>query len=442
MKHTIYFLLLNFLFSIPLSAQCFDPDASIWLNTWASCEESPSPKSEYGNTHWIQYDFGSVRPLSKSWAWNANEPGKLDQGFNLVKIDYSIDGQQWEYWGEMNFPKATGEPVYGGFPGPDLMGIEAQYVLLTAISNHGHANCAGFAEIKFNLMSGDTLGLPPPGNDECAGFEEIEIEEVTDVEAFIFWETEIEMDNPYFIFEIREQGGDWEEIEAEEPEVFLEDLEPGTVYEFRISFECDDELIISGILSFTTEEDGLCAAVEDIWLEEFSTDEVLVVWEEAGAGDFYLIQFGPASSTDLEEDETEEPEIFLEGLEPNTEYQIIIGIECAGEILWSEPFTFFTENDFPNAVTGNVPNKLFYQLYPNPTSGEINLQYSSQQPDILEYTITDIMGKRIQSNGTHVFAGTNHLNINLSSLPEGVYLLNAFSKKGQQRMSERIVKIN
>ncbi|MEO1261690.1 MAG: T9SS type A sorting domain-containing protein [Bacteroidota bacterium] len=443
MKRIIYFLLFNFLFSFSLTAQCFDADANIWLDTWASCEESPNPKSEYGNTHWIQYDFGSVRPLSKTWAWNANDPAKLTQGFNLVKIDYSTDGQAWEHWGEMNFPKGTGEPVYGGFPGPDMVGIEAQYVLLTAISNHGDANCAGIAEIKFNLMSGDTLGIPPGGGggDDCAGIEEIIIEEITETEAFIFWEVDGEIEDLFFVFEFRIAGGDWEEIITDEPEVFLEDLEPATEYEFRISFECGEEITNSAINSFTTLKGELCAAVEDIWLEEIFETEVLVVWEEAGPGDFYIVQFGPAGSNDLEEDETEEPEIFLGDLEPNTEYIIIVGIECGDEILWSEPFMFFTENDFPSPVSSTF-NKLYYGLYPNPTSGQINLEYSSQYRDMIEYTITDVMGKKIKSNNAILFPGTNNIILDISNLPEGVYLLNTYSQKGQRRVSERIVKIN
>jgi len=158
MKYHILFIALIFSFSTTLSAQdCFTPDASIWLNTWTSCQKSQNPKDAYGNTHWIQYNFGEIRTLSKSWVWNSNDPEKLDQGFNQVKIDYSTDGESWEYWGEMTFPKAEGEAIYGGFPGPDLVGIEAQFVLITVESTHG-ADCAGIAEIKFNLLPGFAEG--------------------------------------------------------------------------------------------------------------------------------------------------------------------------------------------------------------------------------------------------------------------------------------------
>lgn len=420
-------------------AQCFEPDASIWLDTWASCEESPNPKTEYGNTHWIQYDFGSVRTLSKSWVWNANDPNKLEQGFNLVKIDYSTDGETWEYWGEMNFPKAEGAAVYGGFPGPDLLGIEAQYVLLTAMSNHGDPSCAGFAEIKFNLMQGDTLGLPPGGGGgDCVGVEEIYIEEVSDFEAFIFWEHELE--DAFYVFEYRIPGGDWIEIETEEPEVFLEDLTPDTEYEFRIGIECGDDLIYSDTQYFTTLAEGDCAAVSDIWLEEFDETTALVVWEEAGEGDFYLIAYTVVGSTEIVEDESEYPEIYLEDLEPGTEYEIVIGIECGDDVVWSEPFIFSTDSGIVNS-SNEVENKLFFKLYPNPTPGQMNFQYSSQESDQVEYAITDIMGKKIKGGNITAHSGTHTFTLDLSQLPEGVYLFNAFSKKTQKMVSERIVKL-
>lgn len=133
---------------------CFDADETIWQNTWRSCEKSLSPVADYGPSHWIMYDFSEIRNLSKSWIWNTNDPLRLDEGFRDVMIDYSVDGVNWSHWGAFYFPKAKGKAVYGGFPGPDLNGISAQFILLTAMSNHGDEHCMGIAEIKFNLLPG------------------------------------------------------------------------------------------------------------------------------------------------------------------------------------------------------------------------------------------------------------------------------------------------
>jgi len=139
---------------VSYTQDCFEADETIWKNTWSSCTMSTNPKSEYGLSHWIQYDMGEIRNMSKSWIWNCNDPVKLDQGFELVNIDYSIDGQNWTNWGEYSFPKAQGDAIYSGFEGPDLLGVKCQFVLITVISNHGEPNCAGIAEIKFNLLPG------------------------------------------------------------------------------------------------------------------------------------------------------------------------------------------------------------------------------------------------------------------------------------------------
>lgn len=140
---------------IDLAAQdCFEPDAEIWKNTWRSCAKNQNPKQEYGVSHWIMYDFGEIRNLSKSWVWNCNDPDQLESGFRDVKIDYSLDGVNWSHWGEMRFPKAEGHAIYGGFQGPDLLGLKAQYILITVIDTHGDPDCAGIAEIKFNLLPG------------------------------------------------------------------------------------------------------------------------------------------------------------------------------------------------------------------------------------------------------------------------------------------------
>ena len=95
----------------------------------------------------------------------------------MVKIDYSEDGQNWTALGTMNFPKAKGEAVYGGFSGPDLSNLKAQYVLLTAISNHGDASCAGIAEIKFNLLPEAGTAIPTTNEESDDDDEEEEEEE-------------------------------------------------------------------------------------------------------------------------------------------------------------------------------------------------------------------------------------------------------------------------
>ena len=132
-------------------AQNFTADASIWESPWMSCSTSENPNSRRGNSHWIMYDLGLVRNLSKSWIWNVNDPQNLNTGFRTVAVDYSNDGTNWTQQTQMTFPRGTGSAVYSGFAGPDLYGVSARFVLFTVIDTYGDGSCAGIAEVKFNL---------------------------------------------------------------------------------------------------------------------------------------------------------------------------------------------------------------------------------------------------------------------------------------------------
>lgn len=444
MKSLYSIIFINLLFTCNLMAQCFDADESIWLDTWASCQSNPNPKPTYGDSHWIQYDFGEIRKLSKTWVWNTNDPAKLSQGFNQVKIDYSNDGSTWTYWGEMSFPMAQGEAIYGGFPGPNLYGIDARYVLLTAITNHGDPSCFGIAEIKFNLYPELIQGEFNDDILNCEeGFEEgVYIEMLEDIGVYFYWEFDV---GPglEFIFEYRELGEpDWVQIYGlEESEFFLEFLEPNTTYEFRVRADCNGEIITSEIGTFTTPDGTFeCDKVEDIWLVEATETTATIEWEPVGDEDYYLIRYGFADEPYLEEEEeSETPIIYLEDLEPFTEYALRIGNFCEEEqINYSDEFLFMTGATDVDETSSNQ-NRL--RLFPNPTSGRFSLEYYSDTDNQLSYTITDLAGKVLQNNTTRVAQGMNIQEIDLSDLPDGLYIINTVTTIAGRSISEKIVKI-
>ena len=254
MKYIIYSLVLIFV-NISLYGQCADPDATIWKDTWSSCEMSANPIAEYGLSHWVMFDLGEIKQLSNTWIWNTNDPEKLDQGFDLCKIDYSADGKEWTHWGEMNFPKAEGNAVYGGFSGPNLQGVEAKHVLLTAVSNHGHTSCMGLAEVKFNLspkQQKEVVCVVDPVTDFGTS-------RVDSSSASIFWNSAdaCNSDCGHWV-EYRLQGdAKWLVAKkGKELSLVIEGLEPGNTYEYRIGTNksCSSDLIYSEIKLFTTSD--------------------------------------------------------------------------------------------------------------------------------------------------------------------------------------------
>lgn len=170
-------------FSWLTQAQCIEPSMGIWQNSWQSCQTAPNPNTDRPSGHWILYDFGKVKPVSKVHVWNINEVGQLNNGFRNVSVDYSVDGKNWTTLGNYEFPQASGEALYGGFEAFDLEGAFVRYVALNAESNWGGA-CYGIAEIKFNLLLDITEDkVPDVPLSEEEDEEEDEEDELEDEEA-------------------------------------------------------------------------------------------------------------------------------------------------------------------------------------------------------------------------------------------------------------------
>jgi hypothetical protein len=137
--------------SFPSYDQCAPTDkhSNTPEDSWLSCFPSPNPNTVRGTTHWIQYDFGSTVSLSQTKIWNYNVNDDLGRGFKDVVIDYSEDGVNWTQLGNFSWAQANGLDGYTGFDGPDFGGINARYVLITALSNWDNSNCMGFSQIEF-----------------------------------------------------------------------------------------------------------------------------------------------------------------------------------------------------------------------------------------------------------------------------------------------------
>ncbi|MBT8190637.1 MAG: T9SS type A sorting domain-containing protein [Bacteroidia bacterium] len=452
MKKIYAFIILLLVSSSFCTAQCFDPDASIWKDTWASCEQSPNPIQAYGMSHWIQYDFGSIRNLSKSWIWNTNDPDKLNQGFNQVSIDYSEDGIDWIHWGEMTFPKAQGVAVYGGFPGPDLQNIKARYILLTALSNYGHSSCSGLAEIKFNLKTEETDMSPPIEDDDdnpdevCASLEFIEVEYLAQTEAFIFWEYEFsdeeEFEEVYYLFEYGTSPDEMESEELDEAEIFLEDLLPNTTYYYNVSIICDDALISSDTEIFITPD---CGKIEYIDIE-FEEDEIYIFWDLPYEDiEYFLVQIVNADGEE-ESFEVEENELFIDELEWIDGSEISIGIECGETIIWSDPIFIDLEELSRLSTSMLIPliseNEFQLQVYPNPVSEIFNVLMHSNKNEQIRISIVDVYSKKVFESNKTVSKGQNEFEISMDGIVNGIYFLTIVGVESKYPVSERIVKLN
>ncbi|MFC2101675.1 T9SS type A sorting domain-containing protein [Bacteroidota bacterium] len=78
-----------------------------------------------------------------------------------------------------------------------------------------------------------------------------------------------------------------------------------------------------------------------------------------------------------------------------------------------------------------------FTLYPNPTSGEINLIPGDVSNINMEACILDITGKTVTSE---ILSGSSQYKMNISNLPEGIYFLRL--KDGERIVTKRIIRSN
>ncbi len=149
MKKVLTLIVALYSYSILISQAYPDRHSTSKTDAWISCEKTLSPHSQRGEGHWIMYDLGHNYGLTTTQIWNLNTPNYDGAGIQDMVIDYSIDGITWREFGNFRLEQGRLSGFYEGQIGPDFGGLIMRYLLITAISNHGHNECFGLGELKF-----------------------------------------------------------------------------------------------------------------------------------------------------------------------------------------------------------------------------------------------------------------------------------------------------
>lgn len=141
----------SLLIAVVYAQNCDEDTHSININdSWLSCDIATNPNEVRGNTHWVMYDLGYIYQLKETTFWNFNQSGQTNNGMKNIVIDYSLDGINWQEATTFQLSEANGTSTYTGENGPNLTGLEARYILITALDTWG-GTCAGLSEVKFNV---------------------------------------------------------------------------------------------------------------------------------------------------------------------------------------------------------------------------------------------------------------------------------------------------
>ena len=481
-----------------VNAQCSTMNSSLWINTWESCETKQSPNSNRGEGHWIMYDLGKVYTIGTSRLWNSNI--ELDKGIKQLIVDYSIDGTSWTFLDTLEVAQAQGNSEYAGVSGPNFQNVELRYILFHIESNWGHSDCTGFAEVKFminNQAEGTVVNedndegdedneddeneaedeseedegsqdseeeTSDDDHDECEEDENEETEEecseplnvtallINPYEAWILWDGE---NADSYLVSIRSDGEDWIELEAEEPESYIEELEPEVEYEIFVEAICgEDENLKSETIRFTMpEESDECTSPS--YSSSFISNEgyVIIIWQGSEGAEEYELRYRPIDS---DEEwitiQTEENIIEFEDVDNEKEYEYQIRTNCDGDWTeWSETFVWSSNNEFNEGLVSNteeiteprsISNNLGVKVLPNPAHERINFKVDSEARTVLLIQLNDISGRSFHTISRRAKNGENQYHLDLNNIQSGMYFLTIRDLENHSNNTSRVLIVN
>lgn len=80
-----------------------------------------------------------------------------------------------------------------------------------------------------------------------------------------------------------------------------------------------------------------------------------------------------------------------------------------------------------NAVN-SVPNNELLNIYPNPASGMLNLQWANQKTGNVTFTLADVTGAEILKKNIQIDVQSGRARIDISAIPNGIYFFNVSSE--------------
>ena len=91
---------------------------------------------------------------------------------------------------------------------------------------------------------------------------------------------------------------------------------------------------------------------------------------------------------------------------------------------------------WPTALEDEI-EKSSFALYPNPAFDQVSLAFESKSAGEIEINVSNLIGQSLIRNSMEIQRGANTLNIDVSTLGKGIYLVSLGS--GEGRITQKLV---
>ena len=267
-------------------------------------------------------------------------------------------------------------------------------------------------------------------------------------EVWILWEAESEVE---YRFYFRKVGEEWINIELDEAEVFLEELEADSEYEYYLEVLCDEQLVTEIQQFYLPDEIEECRSPQ--LSQAFISDEYAIIsWPFSEEVERYQIRYRVVGEDEWESIRVDENILEIEDFDFEEEIEYQIRSRCDGEWTeWSDSFYLNGEGE-EDILSNTDENALAEQrsllsdwhmtIAPNPAIESIQFKVESGTSTSLSVYLTDAVGSTVYLKGETAKKGQNVYRLDADHLQSGLYFLTITDMNSQISRTEKVLLVN
>ncbi len=162
----------------------------------------------------------------------------------------------------------------------------------------------------------------------------------------------------------------------------------------------------------------------------------LLSWNNITGADQYELRWNNANNSISDTAFTTVPSFLMfKPLEMGEDYYWKVrAINNVDTTNWSEVWQFHTG---PQAVGDIALQKNNFRIFPNPSNGELSIEYNSSQTTSVQVTILDFVGKIVYDNIFSFQQGLDKKSVDLHQLNDGLYFIRF--KSGEKVYTEKLI---
>ncbi|MCQ2294970.1 MAG: T9SS type A sorting domain-containing protein [Bacteroidales bacterium] len=271
-------------------------------------------------------------------------------------------------------------------------------------------------------ISNYALGTFNPSDVPCLSPMGLRLTEVTNKKATLYWNPE--ENNISYRLHVFNTAYD-KVVNAYGAHASVNNLSAATTYYAAVQATCqnfDDPSEWSDTISFTTD---FCPDVTDLTYSDLQGNSVVLDWVEGGRAEEWEVSWGPHGFNLGEGFSifTDHHPYRLDQLCGETDYDIYVRAKC-GDNFMSEHWSNAVRVVTPYSAIHSATDDFRVQLFPNPTSGDVELSLPSADGTVT-ITVVDLAGRTVITH--QMPAGTEHVVLPTSQLSQGAYYVRVVS---------------